>query len=862
MISNAEFLKTLFGVNADYAHVTCFPDDPADIQDDRRFMCWGGNYAHLYRMQPNTNQYFTISIFNPDDTGKARRRKALFLATYVIVADDVVEKLPEENVLRLPAPTYKLETSPGSQQWGWVLDQPCADRHRVENLLDGLVAKGLAPEGKDPGMKGVTRYVRLPEGVNTKASRVTANGGVAPGCKMLEWNPSVRVSIDDLANPFSVDLDAIRREQRVDGAADLPDHPLLGIPDTVKVKEVRSDGRFDVTCPWVDGHTKGADDGAAIFTNNDGSIGFKCHHGTCQSRTGRDLLDLIEQRHQGFRARLESWKIMRVFGTLPEPTKLPDFMGTEAPAPPPLDFMGAVEDLEPEAEMVDYQALVDALKVHHCSTPQAVDMAKKILEVIDPLDYAQRIHWWDLIRDHMGWSRGDFLQVLKMIRKKKHQGPELDISFYEQFVYVAEQNMFYHPTKRMWLTAEGFQNTHGHIDEEARMMALIQGKVDKVDRLDYAPGMPMIYVEHGVRYVNGWSGQIHEGVQGAVDRWLDHFKALGWGEHRKHILQWMAFTLRHPERKINHILLLGGGEGNGKDFLLYPLMQAMGQDSTTIDGDELLRDFNDYLLSTKYLHVNESELGDRKEARAVANKLKPLGSAPPNHLRVNPKGIKPILIRNVVNTSMTSNSVTPVSLSGDARRYYAVWTDVTIRDESGQVTPEWRAYWDDRWKWIRDQEGWKACVYYLMTQVDLSDFDPGSVPMVTDFVKDIQEASEDPLTTIIKDLITKRLSLMAADIVSTSDIQTSLKAAQMLGHHLKNIPPTTVIGKVMKQNALGVKARAWGGGVDARLWIIRDHNKYTCLEGGDLGKMYQKQMQEVMGASKLQLVHDSAEAGG
>jgi len=252
-VSNQQFLKVLFGEDAPNAHVTSFKDDPTDIPNDRRAACWGGGYFKQTYIQPEANQYYTISTFAPDENGRSRRRKVLFKACHIIVADDVKEKLPEENVRLLPAPTFKLETSPGSEQWGWCLDTPCTDRHRVENLLDGLIKKGLAPDGKDPGMAGVTRYVRLPEGCNTKASRVAANGGVAPPCRMLEWNPERRVSIESLAEPFGVDLNAERREGRIDGAADIPDHPVLNAG--LNIKSILSDGRYDITCPWVDEHT-------------------------------------------------------------------------------------------------------------------------------------------------------------------------------------------------------------------------------------------------------------------------------------------------------------------------------------------------------------------------------------------------------------------------------------------------------------------------------------------------------------------------------------------------------------------------------------------------------------------------------
>lgn len=838
-MTNDQFLKTIFGDNQPFAHVTSFHDDPTNIDNDARGRCWGGGYYRNTLILENSNQYFTISIFNPDETGKARRRKNLFMATYVIVADDVREKLDIEQVKRLPVPTYKLETSAGSEQWGWVLDYPCTDRNMVENLLDGLVEKGLSPSGKDPGMKGVTRYVRLPEGVNTKALKLV--NGLPVKCRMIEWSPWNKVSIENLAEPFGVDLHAQRRETRTDGASEIDDHPLVNIPDVIRIKDIRSAGRYDITCPWITDHTNEADDGAAVFTNNDGSIGFKCHHGSCEHRTGKDLMEYIEEHEPGFNDRLNKWKVFRDFG---EPVK------------PVLDFMGTYpvnSQVIPAPEQPTISDLLSKLKSTPLTDPEAIRTAYLILQSVDSMDHGTRLNYWDEIRDHMQWSKQDLNIIIEQQRKQWYRKSEQDEDFYKEFVYVAEQNQFYNPSKRMWLTAEAFQNTHAHIDEQARTEALFTGKVTKVDRFDYLPGMPLTYSERGVDYVNGWKGDIEEGTPGSVSKWLNHFDTLGWSKEKNHILQWMAFTLLKPEHKINHILLLGGGEGNGKDFLLYPLIRAMGDDCAPIDGNEFLRDFNDYILGTKYLHVNEIELGNHRDAKTVTAKLKPLASCPPYHLRVNPKGIRPIKVRNIVNVSMTSNSAMPLRLSGDSRRYYAVWTDLTIRDHDGQVTPEWKKYFHDCWDWIRDKEGWKACIHYLRNHVDISDFNPGAVPTVTDFIKDIQEASEDPVVTVIKEFIDERLSYFQSDILTVKDIHSALKtiAVNNIAVDLKSIPNPNTVGKIMKQAGLGKHVRAWDSTNNLRLWIIRNHKLYDNMKGSELFNEYHRVMGIVKSASNL-----------
>lgn len=286
-VSNQEFLQAVFGDEWKAAHVTAFFDDPGNIDtDEARRKCWAGGSAgvKLKRMKPGQNQYFTISLFHLDENGDKRRRKQLFDACFVVVADDVAEKVPVEQAERLPVPSYKLLTSEGSEQWGWILEaaEPSADR--VNNLLDGLVAQGLAPDGTDPGMKGVTRYVRLPGGSNTKAKRYV--NGEPFKCQMLEWEPDRLFTLEQLAEAFNVDLDAPRNES--EGAAAGNDSPIYKehpIWHHVEVTGRNGDWTL-INCPNVANHTDDDPTGAALMVRDDGSIAFKCHHGHCSGESG------------------------------------------------------------------------------------------------------------------------------------------------------------------------------------------------------------------------------------------------------------------------------------------------------------------------------------------------------------------------------------------------------------------------------------------------------------------------------------------------------------------------------------------------------------------------------------------------
>mgnify|MGYP001825377346 CR=1 FL=1 len=193
-VTNQAFLSAIFQDQAPLVHVSDFYEPPNDIPQHLRPICWVGGAFSEYQMSPGSNQYFCISRFRRDSTMPHRslRRKNLFEACYCVVLDDVREKLDEQQAAKLPAPSWILETSPGSEQWGYILEEPETRRERIDNLHDGLIKSDLAPDSKDPGMRGVTRFVRLPEGWNRKTKYlVPENGHQGVKCQMLEWHPDL-----------------------------------------------------------------------------------------------------------------------------------------------------------------------------------------------------------------------------------------------------------------------------------------------------------------------------------------------------------------------------------------------------------------------------------------------------------------------------------------------------------------------------------------------------------------------------------------------------------------------------------------------------------------------------------------------
>lgn len=298
-VNNEQFLATIFGSTFNMAHVAVFHEDPNTLGDHGRMVWAGGHWGNLKgNFTQAGNQYFTISTFLASSDGKARRQKALFERCNVVVIDDVGHGLSakvDPNDPRLLEPSYKLETSPGNEQWGYILYEPETNRHKIENLLSGMVSANLCPDGKDPGMKGVTRYVRLPEGTNNKEKYIDVLG--APfTCRLNYWMPVNQYHIEQLAEAFGIDLYASTGVEDRALVTD-SDHPsFLAFQQHYHIKAPLGDGRFDVTCPNVHMHTDAVDNGTAIFIKDDGRLGIKCHHGNCDDYSGKNLMaDLLSK---------------------------------------------------------------------------------------------------------------------------------------------------------------------------------------------------------------------------------------------------------------------------------------------------------------------------------------------------------------------------------------------------------------------------------------------------------------------------------------------------------------------------------------------------------------------------------------
>jgi hypothetical protein len=213
------------------------------------------------------------------------------------MVDDVGTKVDPAVVSGVP-PSARIETSPGNEQWWYLLSEPERDMSRFDGVIRAFIASKLL--GADPGMSGVTRVGRLPGFYNMKP----AYGGWQVQMRELTAR---RFTLDELLQRFSLHING-RRVQRdkLQTAEALERNRAFAVTYTwlqerrvLKRDEPDRSGWTEMTCPWVGDHTGKADTGAALrepAPENEHYGAFRCHHGHCADKGWAELTEWVAEQ--------------------------------------------------------------------------------------------------------------------------------------------------------------------------------------------------------------------------------------------------------------------------------------------------------------------------------------------------------------------------------------------------------------------------------------------------------------------------------------------------------------------------------------------------------------------------------------
>jgi hypothetical protein len=357
--------------------------------------------------------------------------------------------------------------------------------------------------------------------------------------------------------------------------------------------------------------------------------------------------------------------------------------------------------------------------------------------------------------------------------ERKELGRVEKAQWYERFAYIQDDESYFDMQDRREISRQTFNALFRHIPCKS-----IHGKNPKVEAsvcfdenrqtmgakalvgITYAAGDSVIVARDGDLYGNRWRDARPTVAAGDVSPWMDHCKTLvPDARELDHILNVMAFKLQHPNIKINHAVLHGGDQGSGKDTMWAPFIWAVCgphlKNRGLLDNDTMSSQFG-YALESEILILNELKEPDAKERRALANKLKPIIAAPPEMLTVNRKGLHPYQMANRVFVLAFSNDPVPISLDSQDRRWMCIWSHAPrmAADAAAKM-----------WAWYKT--GGFAAVGAWLQARDVSAFNPGAAPMMTEFKLNLVEHGMSMAESYLVELMRGRLGEFSKGVVAS-----------------------------------------------------------------------------------------------
>jgi hypothetical protein len=595
----------------------------------------------------------------------------------VMVLDDVGTKAKVPPL----EPTWKIETSPGSFQWGYVFnEQPTKGEYTA-------AIKAIADAGyTDPGAINAVRNFRLPGSVNLKPGRDNF------ASVLVEFHPERDFSLLQICNALEVtpgDVSAVHRPIRIsdDGTDDvmvwLSDNGLL-------LSRPNQEGWAGVICPNSGEHSDGNPEGRYLPANR----AYCCLHSHCLELDSSVFLKWVADNGG------------------------------------PVHTPGLREEL--------LQQVMNSTLNKLTPTEAFPDAAA---------------------------------EVVAEVERKELQRVEKD-GWYERFAYLQDDDAFFDLMERHEVSRQSFNAIFRHIACYS-IHGVKKPKIEAATSFDenrqkkgarilkgvtYAAGESILCARDGIVYGNRWRDARPVPVAGNVQPWLAHVERMIPDQReRAHVLDVMAFKVQYPNRKINHAVLHGGNPGSGKDTMWAPFFYAVGGESlknvSLVRNEEITSQWG-YALEAEIMVVNELRQSEAKDRRSLENTLKPLIAAPPEFLSVNRKGLAPYDLVNRLQVIAFSNERVAINLPSDDRRWFVIWSDAKrMTDEDGAAM----------WSWLN--AGGKSAVAAWLHQRDVSAFNPGASPAMTEAKTIMVEAGMSGAESFLVDLMRQRIGEFSKGVV-------------------------------------------------------------------------------------------------
>lgn len=367
----------------------------------------------------------------------------------------------------------------------------------------------------------------------------------------------------------------------------------------------------------------------------------------------------------------------------------------------------------------------------------------------------------------------------------------------------------------------------GDTSQQARFTPIIRPQdyvlneleIPRVEDVTYDPSNPdEVVVKKGkCRFVNTYNKTYarpdREEAEKAGAVIKGHIRLLIKEEaYQRRMIDFIAFMVQNPGKKIRWAFLIQSAQGNGKGLLGKALRGVFGQGNIkTVDPEAIFSSFSDWAIGTQVTILNEIRVTGHSR-HDVMNKLKePISD---DHVSINQKFKDNEEYENITNYLMFTNHKDAIAVEQRERRYFVVFSPIqTERDserlvESGKLEPLQKLVDSGHLGGLRAFfEDWEIS----------PDFCPDSPPPKTEYFYQMADHSKTDIEKLLEGVVEEgKEPLVQADIISSSQL------LKMLENETNQKVSPKALGSILLNKGFKRHSRLSINGVKHQVWVDPD----------------------------------------
>ena len=437
------------------------------------------------------------------------------------------------------------------------------------------------------------------------------------------------------------------------------------------------------------------------------------------------------------------------------------------------------------------------------------------------------------LAETFNWSEDETKDFKKLLFKitGRHLLPEFTNEFVNRIAYMMKQKKYYDLEDKEMYDAEAIDVKYSkHFDGRYTPLKYWKQHKDSKVCIDFAykPDnaqrfinvnkklMINVYEKHDLEPNPKADTDLFEAL---VKHVIPH------DDYREHFLNWFAYPIQHPGKKIRHALLLQSDEFQlGKGSLFDIHRDMIGHHNTNkIDLKEALDKAKGYLINKQTVLIDEAKAsGSWSEKNMFVNTLKTL-------ITEGKAGVRQLYKDyaeqdTITNYWINTNYRDAFPLPYNEVRYFVYFSEAKRNAKLLEEFHNARLYGE-----------LNGGVLAKLMDRDLSKFKPLGVAPETPYLLEMRKMADRPIADYIREEFDQGIHPLDRDMVSVSELfawlnrNTKIRVTRQreVAEALKGL------GGILKKSC-AVKSM----GKYINLWIIRNHDKYKNLTAEQIGNKY------------------------